>query len=324
MRKNFTVELCNRVIRETREAGMDESFNIIVGFPGESETEFNETAQFVKNNLKFVNMVTLNPLYLSREMNINSKKWDIEFSGTKGEDEWYTRDGTSTPEIRKQRLNILEKIAGAKLSMDFDIEVDHLLKKGNECLQKGDMKNALQYYIDARKANQSKNFARIIDEKIKLCGENRLRICWDIHHSCNFRCSYCWFNDRWAYIGKKKAYLSRDDIAASWKRIYDRYGEVQIEINGGEPFIYPNFSELISDMSSKHIVRIYTNLSMMDMSVIGAWDPEKVEIIPTFHPSWINCDDFIARAEILKDKGFMRNILYLAYPPQLQLSKLYK
>jgi len=324
MRKNFSVELCNRVIRETREAGMDESFNIIVGFPGESETEFNETAQFVKNNLEFANMVTLNPLYLSREMDINSKKWDIEFSDTKGEDEWYTRDGTSTPEIRKQRLNILEKIAGAKLSMDFDIEVDHLLKKGNEHFQKRDMKNALQYYIDAQKANQSKNFARIIDEKIKLCGENRLRICWNIHNSCNFRCSYCWFNDRWTCVRKKNDYLSRDKISASWKKIYDRYGEVQIEINGGEPFIYPNFSELISDISSKHIVKISTNLSMMDMSMIGAWNPEKVEIIPTLHPSWVNCDDFIVMVKMLKDKGFVRNILYLAYPPQLQLSKLYK
>jgi len=323
MRKKFTVELCNRVIKETREAGMDESFNIIVGFPGESETEFNETVQFVKNNLEYVNLVTLNPLYLSRELNINREKWDIEFSNTKDDDNWYTKDGNSTPEVRRQRLNTLEQIVNDKLSMDFNIEVDYFVKKGNEYLQSGDKKSALQFYLDAQKANQSKNFAQIIDEKLKLCSDGRLRLSWDIHYKCNFRCPYCWFCKKWADLSRLNSYISPDELMACWKRIHSLYGELQIEINGGEPFLYPGFSELASRLSSIHLIKIFTNLSIINESAADAWDPKKIEIIPTFHPSCVSLGDFMAKAKLLKDKGFVRNVLYLAYPPQMQLIKFY-
>jgi len=63
---------------------------------------------------------------------------------------------------------------------------------------------------------------------------------------------------------------------------------------------------------------------MLDAPIIDAWDPEKVKIIPTFHPSWISCDDFIARVKSLKKRGFKCDVLYLAYPPQIKLSKTYK
>jgi MoaA/NifB/PqqE/SkfB family radical SAM enzyme len=63
---------------------------------------------------------------------------------------------------------------------------------------------------------------------------------------------------------------------------------------------------------------------MVSESAIDAWNPGRVEIIPTFHPSWVSINDFIAKAKLVKDKGFVRNVLYLAYPPQLQLSGFYK
>lgn len=114
MRKSFTVELSNKVIRETKEAGLSQNINIIVGFPKEGEKEFNETVDFVKGNLQFVDSVNLSPLSLSNELICDKDRWQILFPENE-EKKWFTKDGKNTKEIRCQRLNILGQIVSDKL-----------------------------------------------------------------------------------------------------------------------------------------------------------------------------------------------------------------
>lgn len=58
MGKSFTKDIAQEVIRNTHKAGIGTFINIIVGFPGESEDNFQETADFIKNNRKYIDMVS--------------------------------------------------------------------------------------------------------------------------------------------------------------------------------------------------------------------------------------------------------------------------
>lgn len=168
-------------------------------------------------------------------------------------------------------------------------------------------------------------------QKIKL--ESELKpsnssgdICftWDIHYKCNFRCPYCWFYTDWTEVARRNIYLSSEELMKHWMRVYNKYGQVHIEITSGEPFIYPNFTKLIKELSSIHSIVITTNLSTDIEYFITQIDSFKVKVSPTFHPLFAEFDSFIKKALLLKENGFTDNISYLAYPPQIKQIPYYK
>jgi molybdenum cofactor biosynthesis enzyme MoaA len=91
--------------------------------------------------------------------------------------------------------------------------------------------------------------------------KNKISFSWDLHWSCNFRCPYCWWHGKWDEFEKRNVYPGFEKLTAVWKRIYDLYGECHLEIAGGEPSIYPEFSEFILEILNYHTVSIMTNLS---------------------------------------------------------------
>jgi hypothetical protein len=150
---------------------------------------------------------------------------------------------------------------------------------------------------------------------------DKLKFSWDIHYKCNFRCPYCWFYREWANLGKRSLYLSPDEWMIHWKKIYDKYGEVKIEIVGGEPFIYPSFIELVKKLSSIHLVKVTTNLSGDIERFAKEINPERVDLDLNFHILFIDLETVLRKALILKNSGFKGGICYLAYPPQMHKIK---
>jgi len=137
MRKGYNLEIAERVIQDTYHAGIDLTFNIIVGFPGETEVEFQETLDFIKRNRKYAKSIPLNPLYVQNgsELYKNRKSWEIEFTeGLNNDFFWRTSDNASTYEERMRRLNICKKLIGDKVATDvekFSINKETLNTKGN-------------------------------------------------------------------------------------------------------------------------------------------------------------------------------------------------
>ncbi|MFA5388680.1 MAG: radical SAM protein [Candidatus Omnitrophota bacterium] len=151
-----------------------------------------------------------------------------------------------------------------------------------------------------------------------------MRIVWDIHYKCNYRCPYCWFeNDLNARRFKPRPVSVREWVER-WDYIYDKYGPAHIEITGGEPFIYDNFINLIGEISRRHTIRITTNLSFDIKRFISEINPGVVKIISSFHPSFAEEDVFLKKAAVLKEKGYADTVIYVAYPPQLRLVDYYK
>jgi len=152
----------------------------------------------------------------------------------------------------------------------------------------------------------------------------RISFFWNLFLACNYRCPYCWWQGNWHDLVKMNRCLSVDELMKYWENVYSRYGGVTIEISGGEPFLYPNFTELIKELSSIHSIRITTNLSIEIDTFVSQIDSSRVKVSPTFHPLFTNFEPFVKKILLLKENGFTQHISYIAYPPQIKQISHYK
>lgn len=147
---------------------------------------------------------------------------------------------------------------------------------------------------------------------------------WDIHYKCNFRCPFCWFNTKWKEMEKLNRYLSVEEMVEVWKRIYDKYGECHIMITGGEPSLYPNFIDIIYELSKIHTVKVTSQLSGDYYAFAEKIDPKRVNLDMNFHPLESKFEEFVGKVLALKKRGFQGGVCYLAYPPQMDKIKYYQ
>lgn len=145
-----------------------------------------------------------------------------------------------------------------------------------------------------------------------------IKFTWDIHYSCNYRCPYCWYYKRWADASKQNVYLKPREWRSHWQRIYDNYGEAKIEIVGGEPFVYPDFIELVKELSQIHLIKVTTNLSGNIELFSKQVTPGRVSLDLNYHALFIGLDTVFKKAHILNNAGFDCGVCYLAYPPQMK------
>jgi MoaA/NifB/PqqE/SkfB family radical SAM enzyme len=151
----------------------------------------------------------------------------------------------------------------------------------------------------------------------------KISFVWDIHYRCNFRCPYCWFNDKWAEMDQYNHYPSLQEMVQRWRNIFERHGECHIMITGGEPSLYPNFTELIVELSKMHTVKITSQLSGDMYTFARKVDPSRVVLDMNFHPLETKLEPFIRKVLTLKKYGFKGGVCYLAYPPQMDKISYY-
>lgn len=149
---------------------------------------------------------------------------------------------------------------------------------------------------------------------------------WDIHWKCNYRCPYCWWHGRWDKISVHNYYPGIQRLIETWNRIYELYGPVQIDISGGEPFLYPDFLEFLSAVTNYHRLTINTNLSFeaKGMIEIVKNNRNKIKLNATFHPLFVDFDTFVEKAALLQHNDFSIGVAYLAWPRQIKDIVVYR
>lgn len=154
----------------------------------------------------------------------------------------------------------------------------------------------------------------------------RILFNWNIHWVCNYRCPYCWHYGKWAILKGQCDYIRLEELMKFWEDIYLAYDKVKIVITGGEPFIYPNFVQLIKELSQFHKIQILTNLSEGIDTLINNKIAflKNIEIVPSFHPLFADFDSFVRGVLGLKEKGLTKEVLYLAWPPQINFFEFYR
>lgn len=123
MRKGYAAELAERIIRDTYSNGINVIFNIIIGFPGENDAEFEVTKKFIRRNIKYVKNVALNMCLLLKDSylynNLNefnichidyNSDWQLK---------WGTGDNTNTYDIRRKRMEELMELLNEKTLYAF-------------------------------------------------------------------------------------------------------------------------------------------------------------------------------------------------------------
>ncbi|MCX5796303.1 MAG: radical SAM protein [Elusimicrobia bacterium] len=146
---------------------------------------------------------------------------------------------------------------------------------------------------------------------------------WVISVACNYRCPYCYYEGHWDDLKKHNLAPPLETALATWKGIYEKYGECYILINGGEPTVYPRFMELMAALTRWHRWNFNTNLTWR----LDRWrafaeqiEPSRGNIQFSFHPSEEkDIDAFIERALAVRRLGFDNcDVTIIAYPPHLR------
>ncbi len=111
MRKGFTIEEAERFIGLCREAGIDIVVNWVVGFPGENDDDFMQTAAFIARYAGQIKRNTFSTLTINQFSYLEKHKeeFGIVLDGYHL-GLWRSLDGQNTIEVRNRRLKMLEEI----------------------------------------------------------------------------------------------------------------------------------------------------------------------------------------------------------------------
>lgn len=108
MRKNIDIEESKRIIKDTQRAGIQPCCFFLIGYPTETEADFQLTLDFIKENAEFIHrfdQITGCHIEEDSYLGLNLNKYGIIFK----EDGWHSQ--YSTPQIRKERLRRFREFA---------------------------------------------------------------------------------------------------------------------------------------------------------------------------------------------------------------------
>jgi radical SAM superfamily enzyme YgiQ (UPF0313 family) len=119
MGKSYTSAKASEVIRMTHEAGIKVNVNLILGFPGETEDDFNRTLEFVNLNKDYIQEVTnVSACTLFPEADLGRNKWKYGVCFRKGTDPMLFTDANGVDRLeRHERVTrMVEQISALGLS----------------------------------------------------------------------------------------------------------------------------------------------------------------------------------------------------------------
>jgi hypothetical protein len=119
MHKNIDLDAVKRIIRDTHRAGIQASCFFLVGYPTETEKDFQMTLDFIQENAEFIycfDQITGCHIEEDSYLGLHLAKYGIVFK----EDGWHNRE--STPAIRRERLERFKGLAN-RLHKQYQYEV---------------------------------------------------------------------------------------------------------------------------------------------------------------------------------------------------------
>ena len=133
MGKIFSCRDAEQAIRNTFESGIQTLLYLLVGFPGETRKELEETKDFLRRNAGFITMVrSINPLYIMAGSRIRRdyRQYGVTIPESDGDSRWFC--GDNTYEQRAERVRGLKDLLD-KLGVAYteDAECIDFVKHGD-------------------------------------------------------------------------------------------------------------------------------------------------------------------------------------------------
>jgi MoaA/NifB/PqqE/SkfB family radical SAM enzyme len=151
---------------------------------------------------------------------------------------------------------------------------------------------------------------------------NNKAVVWYCTMKCNNRCPYCLafqVNDPMIDV----PFRDYRDWVDAWNKFE---GNLILDITGGEPFLMPNFIEMLESFNKNIRIAMTTNTKCDLTHFVQRIAPERViSITCSLHPSQsMNIEYFLGKILLLKNRGFHVSVNYVAYPEQLWLIPHFK
>lgn len=143
---------------------------------------------------------------------------------------------------------------------------------------------------------------------------------WQLLNTCNFRCSYCFFDDR--FLGQElKTFAS----PRRWADAFEQTGLTWlIHISGGEPSAYPQFCELCANLTARHFISLNSNMTHRSWETFARTiDPDRVSFINAgLHLSERErrggAASFLRNVDLVREAGFRTVVSVVATPEALE------
>ncbi len=154
MRKGHNVRLAEQCLVNSRRADLITNVNLLVGFPGETMEDIEETVEFLERNREFIDIVEVVNIcsiqYGSPLWN-NYEKFGVVFDKTPGLREerfWISEDGVNTFDERVRRAELLQnKIEELGIGKGYHSQEFHFLRGGENLFEPGLYKSAVASWI---------------------------------------------------------------------------------------------------------------------------------------------------------------------------------
>ncbi|MBN2804332.1 MAG: radical SAM protein, partial [Deltaproteobacteria bacterium] len=113
-----TPQSASRVLKDSKEAGIENTVFIIVGFPGEKERHFYETLHFVRENFENIDRLMVNRQLILEGSRIFKKPANYGIAeGVDSNNSFFTVDGLNDSKIRQERWNTLYLLFVEKMTL---------------------------------------------------------------------------------------------------------------------------------------------------------------------------------------------------------------
>lgn len=148
-----------------------------------------------------------------------------------------------------------------------------------------------------------------------------LEIDWHLTNRCNFDCKYCHPQIRTLLNTNDGVEPSPEEA----ERAFSRIPPALVHMSGGEPLLFPGFSEMCKRLSRRHWISVNTNLSVNDeiRRFVAEVPPSRVKrIAAALHTeeserNHRSLDDFASNVIRVQMAGFPISALYVLHPTLL-------
>lgn len=109
MRKGFRIEDAQRLIRDTYKAGIEVILNIVIGFPNETDYDFQQTMDFIKSNREFISYISYpSECHIGDNTHIYNHPEEFGINNHKNRF-WQSQDGANNHKERQGRIEIFNE-----------------------------------------------------------------------------------------------------------------------------------------------------------------------------------------------------------------------
>ncbi len=153
-----------------------------------------------------------------------------------------------------------------------------------------------------------------------LIKEDEYLMLWDITNLCNLKCEYCFYTEE--YSSKAHPDVGKYDPEYIAECFNGTGKTWLLYLNGGEPFLYPHFDELLKILCRNHYISLNTNLTTHNLfEFVNNIPVERIRMInASFHVTELEkrkngIEKFIENFLLLQHAGFNIILSYITYPP---------